>query len=998
VESRRVHYLFAGAAFAIALFTYLATMQPTIPFWDCGEFSAAAWGLQVPHPPGAPLWTIIGRLGMLIPIFTDPTARYNFLSVLSSALSIMLLYLTIVRLIKIWRGTPRTTADMITHYGGALVGALAYCFTDSFWFNALECEVYAFGSLFISLVPWLILVWYDHADEPHSEKYLMLIAYVIGLSLGVHQLALITIFPVWMLVYYKRWKKTTVGGWFLMVLSSLVAFVFIFFLVLTKLVDWAGKGSGMLSLIIILAMVGAAVYSQIKKIAWLNLAMWGAILILFGYGTYAFVMVRAAQDPPMDQQHPSTFAGLASYIMRDQYGDWKAFPRRLEDQNQDHSHQATFDNYSSDADFFWRYQTNFMFHRYMGWNFIGRDGDDQGAGVDFSKTWAIPLILGFFGMFWHFRRDPKRALTILGAFIIMGYLVDWYQNQQEPQPRERDYFYVGAFYFFAMWIGIGATGILEILRAKFGSKHLTEASTMSQTAYGPPVITGQGNVGALAIGLLSLLVLVPLNQCIGLTGLLTGHTFAQSSKWSEYSRAHNYIPFDYAYNIMQSCDKDAILFTYGDNDTFPLWCLQDTYGIRTDIRIVQLSLANLPYYIRALKSNHPWGAKTVNISSYDDALVRLSDREAEPIMAQSVKEQMVSIPVSKAMAFYTTGDSAAQPTVMNWKATPHMPSEVVIMDIVKNHLGDRPIYFSSTVSEQAFVGLGPYLVQEGMASRVTPYVHTVDRSDLSGALNEPAFVETAYHIPDHPHAEPNRGMILRSYNDPEAHRSAMDDKYSMSYRIEYIKLANHFLEKGDQIAAHRALDTLEARIPPSIVKLEYPYASILVDIYQRTGDEKKAAFYARYTADRIREMMTSDQNWKENDPYAKQMRVEFTFADMLLRAGEYDSAKTQFLLLKAASTPDQAVLFDLKAAEIDARKLDAAGKKQEALTKFNDVIATYQKDGGDVGREIPTVVIRRDALAKELGVTPPPLAKQDSTPAKQAQQAPAKRDATAQPH
>src|SRR6185312_16190905 len=109
-------------------YTYTATMQPSIPFWDCGEFGAAAVALQIPHPPGAPLWTVVGRIGMLIPIFSDQVARYNFLSALSSAISILLLYLTIARLIKLWRGQPKSTADIITQYGGALVGALAYCF------------------------------------------------------------------------------------------------------------------------------------------------------------------------------------------------------------------------------------------------------------------------------------------------------------------------------------------------------------------------------------------------------------------------------------------------------------------------------------------------------------------------------------------------------------------------------------------------------------------------------------------------------------------------------------------------------------------------------------------------------------------------------------------------------------------------------------------------------------------------------------------------------
>jgi hypothetical protein len=973
VDSRKVHYGFAFASFGIAFFTYVSTMQPTIPFWDCGEFAAAAWALQVPHPPGAPLWSIIGRLGMLIPTFADPVARYNLLSVISSAFSIMLLYLTIVRLIKLWRGMPKTTADMLIHYGGAFVGALAYCFTDSFWFNALECEVYAFGSLFISLVPWLILVWYDHADEPHSEKYLMLIAYVIGLSLGVHQLALLTLFPVWMLVYYKRWKKTTISGWFIMVLTSLVAFAFIFLLVLTKLVDWAGHGKGAISAVVLIAMIGSLIYSQIKKVAWLNLAMWGAILILFGYGTYAFVMVRAAQEPPMDQQHPSTFASIYGYIARDQYGDWKMLPRRLEDQNYDHSHDATFNNYSSDWDFFWRYQTNFMFHRYLGWNFIGRDGDDQGAGVDFSKTWAIPLILGVFGMFWHFRRDPKRALTLLGTFIIMGYLVDWYQNQQDPQPRERDYFYVGACYVLAMWIGIGAVGIFEFLRHQFGKKDAPDQEILGDNNDKLPIVKGEGPNGLLAGAFVVLLVLVPLNLCVGVAGLATGHSFAKSSKWSEYSRYHNYVPWDYAYNILQSCEKDAILFTYGDNDTFPLWCLQDVYGIRRDIRIVQLSLANLPYYMKLLKHSQPWGAKTLNLPTFSDEVLNLPDQEAEEGLYRLAKDEDVTIDVPQDAARWIMGDSSATAATMHWKATPHgIPAEELIIDIVKNHIKDRPIYFSSTVSDQSFVGLGPFLVHEGLASRVTPYEHQTDNSGFGGAVNEPRIVKTAFTIPLTPQHDADRGMILRSYNDPSAHRSAMDDQYSMTYRVMYLQLANYFLSVGNLAGANRALDTLESRVPPSLVHLEYPYASIIQEAYERAGNEKKSKEYAKMTADRIREVM-QDPNWRDNDRYAHSMRVDYTFADMLLKAGEYDSARAQFLILKAAAPQNQAIYYELKAAEVDARKLEAEGKKQEAYQKYNDVLSQFVQAGGNPSHDMPDVIARRDALAKVLGVTPPLL-------------------------
>src|SRR2546421_419551 len=225
---KRTHYLFAGFAFLVSFLTFFITMQPTIPFWDCGEFAAAAWALQVPHPPGSPLWTIVGRIAMMLPTMSDLVARYNLFSVLSSAATVTILYLTLVRLIKLWRGEPRSTADIFTHYGGALVGALSYCFSDSFWFNALECEVYAFGTFFIALIPWLMLIWYDHADEEHSEKYLLLVAYVIGLSMGVHQLALLTIFPCFMLIYYRRRRQVTTASWLGMVVASVITFMIAF--------------------------------------------------------------------------------------------------------------------------------------------------------------------------------------------------------------------------------------------------------------------------------------------------------------------------------------------------------------------------------------------------------------------------------------------------------------------------------------------------------------------------------------------------------------------------------------------------------------------------------------------------------------------------------------------------------------------------------------------------------------------------------------------------
>jgi hypothetical protein len=286
------------------------------------------------------------------------------------------------------------------------------------------------------------------------------------------------------------------------------------------------------------------------------------------------------------------------------------------------------------------------------------------------------------------------------------------------------------------------------------------------------------------------------------------------------------------------------------------------------------------------------------------------------------------------------------------------------------------------VSEQSYVGLGPFLVHEGVANRVTPYEHQTDNSGFGGAVNEARIVKTAFVIPPSPRPDADRGMILRSYDDPSAHRSAMDDQYSMTYRVMYIQLANYFLSVGNLAGASRALDTLEKRLPPSLVHLEYPYASIIQDAYERAGNENKSKEYAKMTADRIREVM-QDPNWRDNDRYARSMRVDYTFADMLLKAGEYDSARSQFLILKAAAPQNQAVYYDLKATEVDARKLEAAGRKQEAYQKYNDVLIQFVQAGGNPSHDMPDVIARRDALAKTLGVIPPPLSKDNAASPKQ---------------
>ncbi len=478
MQNKHIHYALAALSFIVAAGTYLTTMQPSIPFWDCGEFLGAAATLGISHPPGAPFLTFAGRILSMPMPFADPAAKMNALLALWGAFAAMFLYLSTVRIIRFWRGNPQSTSDQIMQYGAALLAALSFTWSDSVWFNSNEFIVFAPGLFFISIIIWLGLIWYEHADAPGSEKYLLLIFYLIGLSIGAHQMSMLAFFPVWVIVYYKHWPKMTVGKWAEMLVTGTVGFLFIFLVVLTGIVGWLGGAKqGTLTWIAALSSIGFVIYYWQKNQPLAKLVLTGAGLVFLGYTTYAMVMVRAEQQPPMDQHHPSTFGesgasdGLYNYISRAQYGEAREFPRRNDDPSSkdDPMHGPTWSTdksscgapYTSDADFFWRYQVDHMYFRYLEWNFIGRAKDVQDAGVDWTHTLGIPFIVGLFGIYWHFRRDPKRALAMMAGFLIMGILTALYQNQQDAQPRERDYFYVGAFWVFAMWIGIGVTGIME---------------------------------------------------------------------------------------------------------------------------------------------------------------------------------------------------------------------------------------------------------------------------------------------------------------------------------------------------------------------------------------------------------------------------------------------------------------------------------------------------------------------------------------------------------
>ncbi|MDA0875067.1 MAG: DUF2723 domain-containing protein, partial [Bacteroidetes bacterium] len=419
MDSKRTEKLVAGLVFLYSLVLYLLTVAPATSFWDSGEFIAIANRLQVSHPPGAPFYMLVGRLfSMFIP--TEYVAlSVNLVSVLSSALTVLLLHLVIVRLIREWQGDPSgwTALDRIIALAGGVVGACTFAVTDSFWFNAVEAEVYALSMLFTALVVWLILKWREEAAKEEerltggqhrfglaTNRYLVLIAYLFGLAIGVHLLNLLAIFFIALIVFYiefenpewdakKRWMGIVASG-----LVSSVAFLIVYPGIVQWLPGVIGDSSApVLFLLAFFGLIGFGVWwTHSRGMQAMNIVMLCITVVLIGYSTYALIFIRSASNPPIDENDPETVEAIVSYLKREQYGEtpllkgntysnqlgsldtrretW--FPRRY---SQDPNHMRAYGQYNSDSEFFWSYQVGHMYIRYFLWNFVGRASDIQDA-------------------------------------------------------------------------------------------------------------------------------------------------------------------------------------------------------------------------------------------------------------------------------------------------------------------------------------------------------------------------------------------------------------------------------------------------------------------------------------------------------------------------------------------------------------------------------------------------------------------------------------------
>ncbi|MBN2000084.1 DUF2723 domain-containing protein [candidate division KSB1 bacterium] len=876
-----INKIAAGLAFTVSFLVYLRTIAPTVSFWDCGEFITCSYILGIPHPPGAPFYLLLGRIFTLLPLASDIAWRVNLISSLSSGLTVMLTYLIIVRLIKQWRGEPKNGDDVLVLVASGLIGALAYAFTDTFWFNAVEAEVYAISMLFTSLIVWLILVWLEKADFSGSERYILIIAYLVGLAIGVHLLMILAIPAVALVVYYKYLDKTgqqvTIKNFLTFGIIIALAFAAVYPGVVQYIPWLANKVSLAAVLMLVIVLVVGIFLAVSSKQKIVSLALMCGLLVILGYSTYALIYIRSGLDPEIDENDPENITQMIKYLNREQYGTLSTLPRRFKGLppdwqfEQEHPYESySFYNFGEQMKFFWNYQFIKMYVRYFGWQFIGK-GDTIGRDGFITEIlspkglFLLPFIIGMLGAYHHFKRHHRHAFMVLSLFLLTGIAIIVYLNQEDPQPRERDYVYVGSFFAFAIWIGIGVNYVLEKIREKLPDN--------------VPMVK-----------LLSTVALIVL--------FFVGPGILLANNFKSHDRTGNYVAYDYSYNILQTCEKDAIVFTNGDNDTFPLWFLQYVYKVRPDVRVVNLSLLNTPWYIKQLKHQEP----KVPIS--------LSDDEIEKLEIRRWKKRTLKIPVNKRAydeAFRDLGGSTelmqepvadilseltvdVEPTVFGQALR---VQDLMILNILYANQWRKPVYFAVTVSDQNKVNLEPYLRMDGLGFELVPY------------NGQKIYAEKLEH---------NLFNVFqfRGLNDPNVFLNDNVVGLLQNYRAAFMRLAHEYMNTQEYDKMAKVLDKMEEAMPSDIIPVPDPRIHLQIgQLYSLAGrtDEfiKRAELAVKQFPDNTmsqstllmlyrREGMTDKvvellEDWVKKNPDDKEAQQELEKERAkLLPGGPIDSA------------------------------------------------------------------------------------------------------------
>lgn len=949
------------AILIIASFTYLMTIEPTASFWDCGEFIASSFKLEVGHPPGNPVFQIIA---CFFTLFADPehaAMMVNAMSALCSAFTIFFLYFTIVHLarrIVEKEGKPLDLGSAITIFGAGIVGSLAYCWSDTFWFSAVEGEVYAMSSLFTAIVFWAMLKWEEQADSPYANRWIVLIAFLMGLSIGVHLLNLLTIPALVFLYYFKKYKVTR-GRTVKVLLLSAVILAFILFGIIPYVpkiaayvdlffVNVLGFGLNLgatLFMLALFALLFILVYKTYKKgKVLLNTIALCTLVMIIGYSVFAVVVIRSSAMTPTNEYQPDNPFTLVRYLAREQYGsnpiiygktfaspfsaikngkyynvyegkyikvdspaepvydsDAKMLFPRMCDEGVGDKYVSFYNRYTNgegraipgarykmptfgaNLSYFLDYQLEFMYIRYFMWNFAGRQNDlqavipgdlvkgnwesgigfldkarlgDQSEGPDYlinnrakNHFYFLPLILGLIGLFFQLAKDKRNWVVVMLLFILTGVAVVVYLNQTPMQARERDYAYAGSFYAFAIWIGFAVLWLRSLLQRLLSAR-----------------------VSAVVATLMALVV--PLQMV--------------SQTWDDHDRSGRYFVRDMAYNYLVGLDRNALIFTHGDNDTFPLWYIQEVEGVRTDVRIMNTSLLGTDWYIDQMKYkmydsdpvplkmdrmqylfgtndwvqiyerfNSPITVKqTMDIFKNPKVTITLSDgKKHNYIVARKLR-----LPVNKenvkrygivAEKDYNNIADTLELNISEGKSA-LSKTELVVLDLLSNYNWDRPIYFMQKGGD-IDIGIKDYLQYDGFVYKFVPIKSSTGHDDSFSVdqVDEEALYD--------------RVMNLYRWDNFKDTTLNMDYQHILTFnnlispRDIMVTTAGALYDRGKPQKAKKVLDKMMESIPQKTLPLNTSYISGLndravidaIELYMKLGSKTGDILAERFLQETI---------------------------------------------------------------------------------------------------------------------------------------------------
>lgn len=973
-------------SFFIALIVYTLTVEPTMSFWDCGEYIATSAKLEVGHPPGAPLFQMIGAFFSMFAIGKENIAlMVNMMSVVSSAFTILFLFWSATMLLrKIVASFTKSDQDnSIAILGSAFVGAMTFTFSDSFWFNAVEAEVYAMATLFIALLFWLGLRWEADMDKPKGNKWLLLIALVVGLSFGVHFMALLTIPSIGFLYYFKHYKNVTIKGFIIANIVVISVLLFIFKLLLPWTMTFFGatevfmvndlglpfnSGTIFVTILLVAFFYFGLKYTRQHGKVFYNTILLCVLFILIGFSTWIMLPIRANADTPINENKPSDARELLAYYNREQYGEQKLFygpqfsdtyagldednpyldekPNYERDyktgkyvivnnfknaaQNTDDNHKAILprmwsnehnvnymkftsplefsvkEEYNEEQEllqvvsefraafnagkvdledydkflksygeylniekpstldnltFMIEYQFGYMYWRYLMWNFVGRQNDNQGeydlkdgnwlSGISFidnlrlskqenlPSDWKnnkgrntyffLPFLLGLLGIFFHAKRDLKSFYVLLSLFLFTGLALKIYLNERPFEVRERDYALVGSFYVFAIWVGLGVYAIFDFLRSYIQPK-IAVPATIATCLLASPILMAAQN-------------------------------------WDDHDRSGKYTAVTDAKAYLDSCDKNAIIFTIGDNDTFPLWYVQEIEGYRTDVRIVNTSLLMTDWYIDSMKKkayesdpvplsfNHNdyvdgkrdyliHDQRTeerldinefMNFAHSDDPRTLIELRNGQKI--QFYPTNKVRIPVDKNQVIKhkivnpQLNDSIVPYIDIDIKGDALYKNRLMMLDIVRMNNWKRPIYFSpGAFGDDDYIWMKEYLQLDGMVYKLVPIKTPLDKEAYGfemGRIDTDKMYNIIHNL------KWGNGDSPNIYHDPQTRRNCI------SYRTNMARLMSNLINEGKYDKAKKIIELALTKMP-----MEYYGFYSLIDPfaegYYKMGEIEKA--------------------------------------------------------------------------------------------------------------------------------------------------------------